>query len=128
MNRRDEKFILGLLYIILMVAWGIIKYTVFFIWFGTKWIWNKWTDLIRKKRRNLWIAVRTLSIVPIFIILWVWIFICTHQEALKEGWIKAAWCIITKGKCITREIRQDLRHDMIQNLTWTIINNTWLTQ
>lgn len=128
MRNRDLDFILNVAYAILMIIWGIIKYTVLIVWFGTKWIWDEWTDLIKHKKRKLWIAIRTLSIVPITLIWWIWIFLYTHQEELKEWWIQAAWCIITKWKCIKREIRQDMRHDMIENLSWTTITNTWLLQ
>ncbi|MFO0764236.1 MAG: hypothetical protein U0518_05300 [Candidatus Gracilibacteria bacterium] len=56
------------------------------------------------------------------------IFIYIHRETFKEGGIKVAWCIMTKGKCVTREIRQDLRHDILQDLSGSLLNNTGLTQ
>lgn len=128
MKRSDEKRILKILRIILNIVWWIIKYIVLWIYFSTKWIWGRWTGLMRQKKRILWIAVRTLSVIPIYIMLCIWIFIYIHRETFKEWWIKVAWCIMTKGKCVTREIRQDLRHDILQDLSWSLLNNTWLTQ
>ena len=128
MRKHEEKCILKILRIILNIVWWIIKYIVLWIYFSTKWIWGKWTELMGQKKRILWIVARTLSLIPIYIMLCIWIFIYIHQEELKEWWIKAAWCIMTKGKCVIREIRQDLRHDMLQDLSWSLLNNTWLTQ
>lgn len=128
-DRQLKKFIWTAIFIG-MILWFLLKWTVFIMFSISVWLWEQWTYYIDHWAKRMGWLLRALIPCLFIVITFCGFFVYNNRQVIVSEGLRAAMCLRYPRACVGREIRQEVRKNIIQtsnsgteNPVWKILDN-----
>lgn len=112
------------------ILWFLFKWTAFIVFSISVWLWEQWTYYIDHGEKRMGWLVRALIPCLFIVITFCGFFVYNNRQVIASEGLRTAMCLRYPRACFGREIRQEIRKDILQasnsgteKPVWKIVDN-----